>query len=393
MGFALIKNSIVWDLTLRGIRIRIFTGLTTSNWVKSEQRVSKVEDFFWEKNQILERIEREEERLKIKAKVESVVPSKFFLEQMILDITGRSVVKAKAQEPVYVWEMISGYMERMKNNRQPGYLKNFPSLRDHFKKDFPLFKFSEMNQEWMMAWVDYLIDHEEILHNTIVRKVRQLKSVAEYARRIGHPVHHEYDLFKIKERKYHPFYLDWDTQLQAIEKVSLPQRRELIRDRFLFRCYTGIREGEMKQIEPANFITKAGRLYLKIMDLKAKKPKSIMLSSAALAIAEKYEFQLPQCSQQEENREIKEIGRIAKLTGKSVKVRHSGNRIKTNTFEICDLICTHTARRTFARRWYEQGGDLLKLSKYLGHSSIAVTERYIGVEDDETNEEMMRVMG
>ena len=393
MPFALIKNSIIWDLTLKGTRIRIFTGLTTSNWIKSEQRVSKVEDFFWEKNQILERIEREEERIKIRAKVEGIIPSKPFLEQLVIDCTGRTAERIQAQEPVYVWQIIDSYRNRMKNTKQPGHLKNFKSLADHFKTVYPTFKFSEMSEEWMIGWVDYLVSKDEILHNTIVRKVRELRAVAEYARRISHPVHAGYDLFRIKERKYHPFYLDWQIQVKALESVELTDRLDRIRDRFLFRCYTGIREGEMPQIEPANFITKAGRIYLKIMDLKAKKPKTIMLSSAALALAEKYDFHLPQCSQQEENREIKTIARLAKLTSKSVKVRHSGNRIKTNTVELCDLISSHTARRTFARRWYEQGGDLLKLSKYLGHSSISVTERYIGVEDDETNEEMMRVMG
>lgn len=41
-------------------------------------------------------------------------------------------------------------------------------------------------------------------------------------------------------------------------------------------------------------------------------------------------------------------------------------------------ITTHTLRRTAATRfYYDLGGDLLAVSKILGHSGTHVTERYI----------------
>lgn len=392
MPFHLVKKSIVWDITLKGKRFRIFTGLTTDHWLDSEQRVSKVEDFSWEKNELLEKLERETQRLKIKLKVEGLIPSKVFLQAFVDQLAGLKIKPEPKEELIFVWQIIGDYRERMKNSKEKGHLKNFKSLQDHFKENYPLFRFSEMSEDWVIHWVDRLVEKELILHNTIVRKVRELRAVGEYARRTGHAVHLEFNTFRIKERKYHPFYLDWATQVKKLQEVELTETLDRIRDRFLFRCYTGIREGEMDQMNPAHFIPKGDKVYLKYMDIKGKKPKTIQLSDQALILARKYDFDLPKVAQQTENLLIKQVAKLAKLTGSIDKIRHSGNRVEVNKILVADMISTHTARRTFARRWYEQGGDLLKLSKYLGHSSISVTERYVGVEDDEANDEMMRVM-
>ena len=39
-------------------------------------------------------------------------------------------------------------------------------------------------------------------------------------------------------------------------------------------------------------------------------------------------------------------------------------------------ITPHALRHTFGTRWLQAGGDIYKLSKILGHSSVAVTEQH-----------------
>lgn len=394
MGFVLVKNSIVWDLTLIGKRFRIFTGMVTDHWIPKEQRVSKVEDFAWEKNEVLEKLEKETARLKIRAKVEGAVPDRAFLEELVKKIRNISETNKQIHEPQYAWEMVQVYRDRMANIKSKGHLKNFKSMKDYLLKEYPFFRFSEMNYDWMSAFVNRLIDsEEEFLHNTIVRKVREIRAVANFSRMLGIAVHPESNLFKMSERKYHPFYLDWILHVKVLEEIELTEELDWVRDRFLFRCYTGMREGEMNQLTHNNFFSKGDALFLRYLDIKGKKPKSIQVSPKAAALAKKYTYQLPKCSQQHENRMIKLVMKAAKLVNPIDKIRHSGNRVMVSSVLLADMVSTHTARRTFARRWYEQGGDLLKLSKYLGHSSVAVTERYVGVEDEETNNEMLRVMG
>jgi integrase/recombinase XerD len=40
-------------------------------------------------------------------------------------------------------------------------------------------------------------------------------------------------------------------------------------------------------------------------------------------------------------------------------------------------VSAHTFRHTFARMYLEQGGEIYKLSRLMGHSSVEVTEEYL----------------
>jgi hypothetical protein len=53
----------------------------------------------------------------------------------------------------------------------------------------------------------------------------------------------------------------------------------------------------------------------------------------------------------------------------------------------------HDLRHTFASRWMMRGGSLLTLSKVLGHSSLAMTQRYAHLSPDHVRGEMERTSG
>ena len=53
---------------------------------------------------------------------------------------------------------------------------------------------------------------------------------------------------------------------------------------------------------------------------------------------------------------------------------------------------SHLCRHTFATEWREAGGSLAALQAVLGHSSIAVTERYGTIGDDLVEREAQRLV-
>lgn len=388
MSFYISRNSIILQLSFQNKVFKISTGLTTAHWDTKTKRVAKVADFYWEKNELLDKIEEAGKKLQAQAKLEGFVPTKEQVKSLIDQV--KPIQSAPVQELVFVWSYVDTYKNRKKSSLTEGHLKNFKSLGEQIKTFDPLITFKDLNQAWLESFSHYLLSLD-LSTNTVAKKIREVKALAVDARRMGMVVNSSFEDFTFKGVSYSPFFLDWETQVRALEEVILSEALGRVRDRFLFRCYTGMREGEMNQLLPENFYTKSGRNYLKYWDIKGNKSKTIQLSEKAFSIAVKYEYNLPVLSQQKENDYIKKVAEKAKLTQERKKIRHAGAKSMISFVPLFKLISSHTARRTFARRWYEQGGDLMKLSKYLGHSSIKVTELYIGVEDDEVNDEMVRI--
>ena len=55
-----------------------------------------------------------------------------------------------------------------------------------------------------------------------------------------------------------------------------------------------------------------------------------------------------------------------------------------------DKTSLHGLRHTFAREWYLNGGDVVQLSKVLGHSTIHMSERYMNVYADSARDKFVQ---
>ena len=68
------------------------------------------------------------------------------------------------------------------------------------------------------------------------------------------------------------------------------------------------------------------------------------------------------------------------------KIKLSGSVSKVDVFEKWQLCSSHTARRTWARIAYDASVDILKISRYIGHSDISTTLKYIGHKNTDFDE-------
>ena len=91
-------------------------------------------------------------------------------------------------------------------------------------------------------------------------------------------------------------------------------------------------------------------------------------------------------SQQKENKYIKTLAKRAMINKPVQKVKLSGSISTVTTYPKWELCSSHTARRTWARIAYEAGIDILKISRYIGHSDISTTLKYIGHKDTDFDE-------
>jgi integrase len=160
------------------------------------------------------------------------------------------------------------------------------------------------------------------------------------------------------------------------------ERLRLVRDVYIFACFTGLAFIDVKNLKRSHIENIDGALWIKKRRQKTKNWSHIPLLEPAIDIINKYEnhptcreteFLLPVMTNQKMNAYLKEIADIC--------------GIKKN-------LSTHTARHTFATTVTLANHISIEVvSKMLGHSSINMTKKYARVVDDLIQRDMQKLQG
>lgn len=157
---------------------------------------------------------------------------------------------------------------------------------------------------------------------------------------------------------------------KVYEKQFDFERLEIVRDVFVFCCYTGLAFTDTKQLTADHIsIDIHGNKWIRNPRQKTKNMCNIPLLDIPLAILDKYNNH-PQCaskgvllpvpSNQKMNSYLKEIG---------------------DQCGIRKTITTHTARPTFATLTLANGVSIENVAKMLGHSDTKMTRHYAKILD------------
>jgi site-specific recombinase XerD len=182
-----------------------------------------------------------------------------------------------------------------------------------------------------------------------------------------------------------------EEELQTIaEKKFVSDRLTLVRDIFLFSCYTGLAYSEVKNLNESHInIGIDGGRWIFIRRQKTKKLSRIPLLEVPETILARYkghpvsgqrETLLPILSNQKMNSYLKEIADVCCIS-------------KTLTFHIARHTLTfHIARHTFATTvTLNNGASIEAVSDMLGHSSLKQTQHYSKVKEKLISEEMQKL--
>lgn len=169
--------------------------------------------------------------------------------------------------------------------------------------------------------------------------------------------------------------------LTILKKKFITERLRLVRDIFVFSCYTGLAYVDVQKLRRSEIIIGIdGGQWLQIKRQKTESRSSIPLLPEAITILNKYENH-PQCasasrllpvlSNQKMNAYLKEIADVCGIE-------------KNITF--------HLARHTFATTvTLSNGVPIESVSKMLGHRDLRTTQLYAKVIDSKISEDMRRL--
>jgi site-specific recombinase XerD len=188
-----------------------------------------------------------------------------------------------------------------------------------------------------------------------------------------------FNLYKVKMEDYDSAFLE-EEEILALGQLKFEEKgMELVRDIFLFACYTGLSYIEIKLLKPNGIVSGIdGELWIDVKRQKTKTEVKVPLLTKAKKILEKYadfpkneDIVLPVYSNQKVNQYLKIIAQRANID-------------KHLTF--------HVARHTFATTITLMNDVPIEtVSKLLGHTKLSTTQKYARVVEKKISKDMAQL--
>lgn len=311
----------------------------------------------------------EENKLITAATIRNVYQGKDENKKMILEIFENHNLQ---MEKLIGKDYALGTSERYKTAKK--HLSHY-ILYEYKVKDFPV---TEINNKFIKGFEYYLKTVRNCAHNTTIKYITNFKKIVRIA-------------YANDWIEKDPFF-NWKTTLKTVEREFLTEeeiqrlidkefsitRLNLVKDIFVFSCYTGLAYADVKELSKNNIVIGIdGTRWIKTTRKKTKTKSSIPLLLIAEIILKKYEQHfdiinsdkiLPILSNQKMNAYLKEIADMCEIN-------------KNLTF--------HLARHTFATTvTLSNGVPIESVSKMLGHKSLKTTQHYAKVLDRKVSDDM-----
>lgn len=218
----------------------------------------------------------------------------------------------------------------------------------------------------------------KIGNNAVMKHIQRLRRMVTLAYHMEWIERDPFVKFKPKLEKREREFLT-QLELECIEELVTPiERLAMVRDLFIFSCYTGISYGDIMTLDKECVIRGIdGDLWLMATRNKTGTPFKIPILSKTEQLIAKYENHprtqfdsklMPTISNQKLNSYLKEIADLCHIS-------------KNLTF--------HMARHTFATTvTLTNGVPIETVSKLLGHTKLATTQIYARVVEKKISEDM-----
>lgn len=223
---------------------------------------------------------------------------------------------------------------------------------------------------------DLYLKDSGICHNTRVGRLRLLRAVLNEAVKRDLIARNPFDRYRVEGMtSRHGFLSDGDiAKLERLERLS--ERELVVRDAFLFCCFTGLRWSDFKALKQENF--KGG--WIRLVMQKTTQPVAIpytkLFEGRARLIIERY-------------------GGIERLNGNISGNSQVNSTLRDLLRKACinvDFRVTfHTSRHTFASLLLEEGVPVTTVQRMLGHTKVQTTQIYAEVTERTIEKDVKRL--
>ena len=280
-------------------------------------------------------------------------------------------INGESKETKGLLDMIQYYIETNKGRLSIGTVKQYISIHSKIKKylaqellvpDFPL---NKLNYRFLNDYRMYLESKCMNGPNTVDRDVKRLKAVIHLALRLEIIKDDPFKNYKSQTVVTHRSTLNVN-EIATIEGITLQnETMNLVRDTFLFMCYTGLAYSDLKNLTYSQIFQSMGsKRIIKLQRHKTDEHCMVPLMDKAESLINKYkdhqaksniDLVFPTISNQKMNQYLKLIMQLGGIN---------------------KLITCHVARHSFATNSLEYNIPIETVSRMLGHTNIKTTQIY-----------------
>ncbi len=370
--------------------------ILTRDWDQLEQRVKRSNQYYKKFNKILTDLEEQILYLKCEEQTESNID---LIVTSILNNTDIQEIKNRKQ---LFRSIFYDKIEEFDISMNKGSVQNYKSTLARFnefekteKINLTISVFSKSYIKIVNSYIKFERKQGK-LDSTIQNRLKYWNGCINNYNLINNSLvpKIQFKHFKWIKRTVQKFSLH-DSELRSLFHFAVNSEKnpnpELYRDPkkirrllfFLFRCFTGMRISEMIAVncneKSLDLINNDSFTY---SSSKGAKIVSVPLIANTLLfqLASELDFKFPSrihsVDKNEERDAVNEFYKAIIGENRTYSIQ-LGNKIEMRP--IAGNITSHTARRTYAQLIYKKKGDIYFTSQVLGHSSISVTQDYLGL--------------
>ena len=210
--------------------------------------------------------------------------------------------------------------------------------------------------------------------NTATKTMKTFKTITLLGQKMGVLLHDPFMNHRFHiEPVNRGFLTDEEILLIANKDLGI-SRLELVRDIFIFSCFTGLAYIDVSNLTPDHIVTLGEKQWIMTQRQKTSVETNVLLLDIPKAIIAKYGGKtyrngklFPMLTNQKTNSYLKEIADICGIK-------------KNLTF--------HLARHTFATMSLSKGVPMESVSKMLGHTNIRTTQIYARITNKKIEHDM-----
>ena len=297
-------------------------------------------------------------------------------------LTGKSSEKKRTLVPIF--EQHNKQMKALvPKEYAPGTLERYETSLKHTKA-FIKFQYNaddidlkDINHAFIMDYDFYLRTERNCNNNTTIKYLKNFKKIINLCLANDWMQKDPFVNYKSKLEKVDRVFLSKEEIETIFNKELTITRLNLVRDIFLFSCFTGLAYIDIANLTKSNIVKGIdGNLWIHTKRQKTNTPTKVPLLQTAKEIIDKYATHpicsngklLPIYSNQKMNAYLKEIATLSGIN-------------KELTF--------HCARHTFATTvTLSNGVSIESVSKMLGHTNIKTTQHYARITEQKISQDM-----